>query len=148
MSQDVTPESETPANPLPVTNPEPVTPSENVARHNRRDILFTSSTKDFEGTTPKNGGVLGLRSEIITKKITYDAFLEKIGIYIMAEFKGGEIVVEIMKNLNSDSIGKFEAAYKPIELTGEEKKSSIQTETKKEEIKEYVKDLKTIKSNL
>ena len=37
---------------------------------------------------------------------------------------------------------------KPVELTEDEKKSTIDVEIKKEEIKEYVKDLKTIKSNL
>ena len=136
MSKDVNPEPETFANPSPVTNLEPVTPNENVTRHNRSDIPLTSSTKDFEGATPKIGGVLGLRSEIVTKKITYDDFLEKLGIYIMTEFTGGKNVVEITKNQNSDIIGEFEAAYKPIESTEEEKKSSIETEIKKEEIKD------------
>ena len=148
MSQDVTPKSETPANPSQVTNSEPTAPSENAVRNTRRDISFASSTKDFEGTTPKIGGVLGLRSEIVTRKITYDAFLEKLGIYIMTELKGGENIVEITKEPSSDIIGDFTAMYKPVELTNEEKESSIKVEIKKEEIKDYVRDLKTIKSNL
>ena len=131
MPQDITPESVTSTNTSPVTNPEPVTPSEHVVRHNRRDIPFAFSTKDFEGATPRIGGVLGLRSEIVTKQITYDTFLEKFGIYIMTELKGGENIVEITKNSNSDIIGYFQATYKPVELTDEEKKSSIETEIKK-----------------
>ena len=45
-------------------------------------------------------------------------------------------------------IGDFTTTYKPVELTDEEKESSIKVEIKNEEIKDYVRDLKTIKSNL
>ena len=134
MSQNVTPKSETPANPSQVINTEPTLQSENAGRNTRRDIPFASSAKDFEGATPKIGGVLGLRSENVTRKITYDAFLEKLGIYIMTELKGGENIVEITKEPSSDIIGDFTATYKPVELTDEEKESSIEVEIKKEEI--------------
>ena len=66
----------------------------------------------------------------------------------MNEFKGGENVVEVTKNHTIDIISSFESNNKPVELTDEEKKSTIDVEIKKEEIKEYVKDLKLIKSNL
>ena len=135
MSQEVTPELETGTNTSPATNPEPVRPSENIVRYNRRDIPFAFSTKDFEGATPKIGGVLGLRSEYVTKKISYDNFPEKLGIYIMTDLKGGENIVEVTKQTNTDIIGDFETLYKPVELTDEEKKSSIETEIKKKRLK-------------
>ena len=67
---------------------------------------------------------------------------------MMNEFKGGENVVEVTKNQTIDIISFFQLNNKPAELTDEEKKSTIDVEIKKEEIKEYVKDLKLIKSNL
>ena len=78
----------------------------------------------------------------------YDDFLEKLGIYIMTELKNGENVVEITETPDTKIIADFEATYKLNKLTDEEKKSMIDVEIEREEIKEYVKDLKTIKSNL
>ena len=45
-------------------------------------------------------------------------------------------------------ISSFDTNNKPVELSEAEKKSTIDAEIKKEEIKDYVKDLKLIKSNL
>ena len=121
----------------------------NTPRNSRRPYTtFTSTPRDFEGVTPKIGGVLALRSENMLQKVSYDIFCEKLGVYIMNEFKGGENVVEITKDHTIDIISSFESNNKPTELTDEEKKSTIDVEIKKEEIKEYVKDLKLIKSNL
>ena len=56
-----------------------------------------------------------------------------------------------MKSQNKhavDIISSFETNNKPVELSEAEKKSTIDVEIKKEEIKDYVKDLKLIKSNL
>ena len=48
------------------------------ARFNNRYGNVTRSTpRDFEGDTPKLGGILGLRSKSIIKKINYDLFYEK-----------------------------------------------------------------------
>ena len=76
MSQEITPEPRTGMNTSPATNSESVRPSGNVVRHNQRDTPFAFSTKDFEGATPKIGGVLGLCSETVTKKVSYDTFLK------------------------------------------------------------------------
>ena len=66
----------------------------------------------------------------------------------MKEFKNGENVIQVTKDPSENVVMNFEAYCKPKELTDEEKKSSVETEIKKEKIKEYVKDLKTMKSNL
>ena len=50
---------------------------------------------------PKIGGILALRSENMTNKVNYDIFCEKLGVYIMNEFKGGENVVEVTKTMMS-----------------------------------------------
>ena len=80
-------------------------------------VPFTFSTRDFEGATPKLGRVLGLSSESITKKISYDDFLENLGIHIMTELKGGECIVEIIKKMYPDVVGDFKTLHAPEELT-------------------------------
>ena len=44
----------------------------NISRANRRDNRYggykSSTAKDFEGSTPKIGGILALRSKNMTKK--------------------------------------------------------------------------------
>ena len=121
----------------------------NPARNPRHpNTASTNLPRDYAGVTPKIGGILALRSENMTNKVNYDIFCEKLGVYIMNDFKGGENVVEVTKNHAIDIISSFETNNKPIKLTAEEKKSTIDVEIKKEEIEEYVKDLKLIKSDL
>ena len=142
-SEDVTPENN--PNPaqrvLSTLNNRRTTP-----QNSNRQV--TNTSRDFEGATPSIGGILALRNEIIVKHLNYNYFCEKLGIYIMKEFKNRENVIEVTKNSLEDVIKNFKADLNPIELTNKEKKSSVETEIKKEEIKEYVKDLKTMKSYL
>ena len=70
MSQDMTPDAATLTLTQSSTYTDTVTAtvSDTVARH-RRDVLFSDSTRIFEGATPKVGGVSGLRSENVKKKL-------------------------------------------------------------------------------
>ena len=118
-------------------------------RFNNRYGNITGTThRDFAGDTPKIGGILGLRSENVTKKINYDLFCEKLGTYIMTEFKNGDAVFQITKEHSADVLAIFITNNKPNGLTDEEKQDSVNVEIHKEEIKEYVKELKILKSNL
>ena len=91
---------------------------------------------------------MALRSENMTKKVNYDQFCEKLSIFIMNVFKNGDCVVEVTRKPSANIIENFKKLHKPEELTDEEKLSNIETEIKKEEIKEFVKNLNTVKSNL
>ena len=53
----------------------------------RLTVMQSSTSRDFEGATPKIGGILALRSENITKKVNYDVFCEKLATYVMNELK-------------------------------------------------------------
>ena len=127
-----------------------VSASVNSRRTTQRNVYqqVMNTLGDFEGVTPRISGILALRSESIVTKINYDCFYEKLGVYIMNEFKNRKNVVEVTKTPPEDVIKNFEANSKPTELTNEKKKSSVETEIKKEEIEEYVKDLETMNSNL
>ena len=119
------------------------------SRGNRTRLtgMQSSTSRDFEGATPKIGGVLALRSENVTKKVNYDAFCEKLGIYVMNELKNGDAIVEVTKTHDADIMADFAAYDKPKDLDSSIT-STVEIEIHKEEIKEYVKDLKQIKSNL
>ena len=128
---EVTPTSEVEQSPSEGFNPAQtlggVTDTSSGSRRNptraprRPNTTFTNTPRDFDGVTPKIGGVLALRSENMTKKVNYDIFCEKFGVYIMNDFKGGENVVEVTKNQTIDIISSFEKENKPVELTDEEK---------------------------
>ena len=85
---------------------------------NRPSTQQSSTSRDFEGATPKIGGILGLRSENVSKKVNYDAFCEKLAIYVMNELKDGDAIVEVTRNPSADIIAHFEANNKPTELVG------------------------------
>ena len=51
--------------------------------NNRYGNITGTTQRDCVGDTPKLGGILGLRSENVTKKVNYDLFCEKLGTYIM-----------------------------------------------------------------
>ena len=115
---------------------------------NRTGTVQSSTSRDFEGATPKLSAILALRSENITKKVNYDRFLEKLAIYVVNELKNGDSIIEVTRNPNATIIEDFEKENKPTELSDEAKKSTVDVEIHKEEIKEYVKDIKQIKTNL
>ena len=65
----------------------------------------------------------------------------------MKQLKGGEHVIEILKDPNIDILSTYKIVNKPADLTAEEKKSDVEVEIKKEEIKEFVKQVTAVKSN-
>ena len=66
----------------------------------------------------------------------------------MKAFKGGEHVIEAIKEPSTDVLDTFKNTSKPADLTDEEKKSEVDVGIKNEKIKEYVKNRNLIKSNL
>ena len=60
----------------------------------------------------------------------------------------GESIVEVTKNQNAKIVEDFQKENKPVELSDKAKQSTVDIEMHKEEIKEYVKDLTQLKSNL
>ena len=90
--------------------------------NNRFGNVTGSTPRDFEGDTPKLGGILGLRSENVTKKINYDLFCEKLGTYIMTEFRNGDAIFLITKEHDADVMQIFKDKNKPEGLTDEGEK--------------------------
>ena len=122
MTENATPEVWTPPS-ASTNNPDTARPgltpggSTSGARgsrtQNRPSTQQSSTSRDFEGATPKIGGILGFRSENVSKKVNYDAFCEKLAIYVMNELKDGDAIVEVTRNPSADIIAHFEANNKP-----------------------------------
>ena len=87
-----------------------------------------------------------MRSNNMQNKVNHNQFCKKSLTHECA--KKGNSVFEVTKNPSVDAVENFKRLHKPKELTDEEKWSDIETEIKKEEIKEFVKNLNTAKSNL
>ena len=73
------------------------------SNHQNRPVNVQSNTpRDYAGTVPKIGGILALCSENLNNKVNYDVFYEKLGVYIMNEFKNGEHIVQVVKDPSAD----------------------------------------------
>ena len=72
----------------PTTTPNPNISGRPTHRGPSRPTNAQASTpRDYAGAVPEIGGILALRSENLTHKVNYDIFCEKLGVYIMNEFK-------------------------------------------------------------
>jgi len=87
----------------------------------QRDAHITSVTKGYEGDTPELGGVLGLHTENVDKKVSFHVFCEKLGIYIMKNFDQGEDVFSITTSIDADPVADYKTDNKPEQMTDEEK---------------------------
>ena len=105
-------------------------------------------SKDFKGATLEIGGILGLRNKNVSKKLNFDTFCSKLGIYLPKELKNGEHVFTVTKVIYDDPVTDYEAENKLIKLTDEENKIDMEVDIKREEVKSYVYSLNFVKSNL
>ena len=72
--------------------------------------------KKYEGDTLRVGGILTLRTENITKKITLDTFRKKLATYINKELTHATYVVCVVKYIK-DPTTNFDNKNKPKDLT-------------------------------
>ena len=106
----------------------------NINRNNNITIVDTQEKK-YEGDTLRVGGILTLRTENITKKITLDTFRKKLATYINKELTHATDVVCVVKYMKDPKIN-FDNKNKPRELTEEEAKSSMNKMIQDQELKQ------------
>ena len=70
---------------------------------------------NYKGDNPEVGGILALRTENLTKKITFDMFWEKVATYINKELKHATDVVCVVKHTKDPKIN-FYNKNKPKDL--------------------------------
>ena len=73
-------------------------------KFNNRDgknVSVASEDKDFEGRTKDIGGVLGLKHEKLTHKVSFDTFREILTEYVLKEFQNARHVVPLVEELTN-----------------------------------------------
>ena len=73
----------------------------------RRENNIIHVSKTYESDTPEIGAVLALQNENVDKKANFSVFCERIGTYIMKEYKNGEDVVAVTKDITVDIVDMF-----------------------------------------
>ena len=106
-----------------------------------------SNEKSWEGAKPEVGAVLGLKSERLNNKVTFEVFREKLAIHVLSEFRNGRDILPAIKKMTDPRV-TLRSRSGPKELTDEEKKSSIEVELQKQRIKPYIEREITARTNM
>ena len=98
---------------------------------NRTDTTTTTrnngsihADKHFCGNNPNIGAVLGLKTEKIDKKVSFDVFREKLANYVLVNLKDAEDVMPLIEEQVDPRID-FRTNNKPASLTEEQKKDDV-----------------------
>ena len=121
--------------------------NQNRGNNRNNNVHMETEDRNYEGDTPGVGGILALKTEKITKKLTFDAFREKLTTYVNKEFSHATDVVCIVKHLK-DPNGTFDDKNKPTKLSDENQKSPIERMIQDQEIKQFVYKKQTLKNNI
>ena len=78
----------------------------------RRENNIVHVLKTYEGDTPEIGAVLALQNENVDKKENVSVFCERIGTYIMKEYKNEEDVVAVTKDITVDIVDTLKKGKK------------------------------------
>ena len=89
--------------------------------------------KNYDGDTPEVDSILALRTEKITKKLTFDTFREKLATYINKELTHATELMCGVKHLKDSHI-KFDDKNKLKDLTEVEAKSTMNRMIQDQEI--------------
>ena len=119
----------------------------NNTQRNMNSVVNPSNPADYEGECKKVGAILGLRSERLHKKVSYEQFIEKLCNYIVQAYAdGADIKVLLMKG--RDPIEAYEDKLMPSPLSNEDKDDPVKDAILKEEIKQFVARKNNIRRNI
>ena len=107
---------------------------------------FGSNENDWEGAKADFGAVLGLNTEKLKKKVTYEIFREKAKTYILSEFKNPKDVLPTLRLV--DPLDGFKGKYAPKKLEGDAAKDDIEKEMQTLRIKRYMAREDDVRSNM
>jgi hypothetical protein len=112
-----------------------------------KNFQDTNEQKNWEGEEPKVGSVLGLRSEWLDKKVSFEVFLEKITDYILREFTNPRDIVGSIRDLKDPTIN-FKKYNLPKNLTTKQKESDVEVAIQAQRIKLYAIREADLKNNM
>jgi hypothetical protein len=96
-----------------------------------------SNERNWQGAKTDIGVVLGLRTERLTYRRTFEVFKEKLVTYVLSEFTNAKDVLPVIKKM-SDPMIDFKRNNAPAELSEEDKKKSMEQAMQDHRVKLYV----------
>jgi hypothetical protein len=115
-------------------------------RRNNNQVQ-TSNPRNYAGAIPDINGVLGLKYEKFDKKLQFQSFMDKAGNYVLSTFKDGGDIMPLFSKLE-DPKSLFDASYRPVALTEEDKEDQLSVDIYKEKIKLFISRDSNLKRNL
>ena len=96
-------------------------------RGDRRQHYDNNSEQTWVGDKPEVGTVLGLRTEYLNKKVSFEVFLEKMTDYVLRELKDAADVVSVVRDM-TNATDEFANKHMHKELTDKQKRSDVQVQ--------------------
>ena len=93
--------------------------------------------RNWQGAKTEIGVVLGLKTERLTYKRTFEVFKDKLATYVLSEFTNAKDVLPTIKKM-VDPRNDFKSKYASTELSDEDKKKSVEQAMQDHRIKLYV----------
>jgi hypothetical protein len=118
------------------------TNSERRNRERRNENRYQSNTigsndRHWQGSKPDIGVVLGLKTEQLTHKKTFEVFRDKLSTYILSEFDNAKDILPVLKKM-VDPMDILKQNNTPKGLSEEDEKSSVQQAMQSHRIKLYI----------
>ena len=96
-------------------------------RGDRRQHYDDNSEQSGVRGKPEVGAVLGLRTEYLNKKVSFEVFLEKMTDYVLRELKDAADVVSVVRDM-TNATDEFANKHMHKELTDKQKRSDVQVQ--------------------
>jgi hypothetical protein len=84
-----------------------------------------SNDRNWQGSKPDIGVVLGLKTERLVHKKTFEVFRDKLTTYILSEFNNAKDILLVLKKM-IDPMDIFKQNNTPKGLSEEDEKNSVQ----------------------
>jgi hypothetical protein len=108
-------------------------------QHNERE------TTQYEGSNPTIGGILALRNENFSKKVSFSVFQQKLKNHILTEFDYARDIIPIIDEFK-DTVEQLNNEQ-PGDIPTEDKDSQVKIWMKQEEVKAHIKRINTLENN-
>ena len=115
----------------------------------RNNQIITTNAQSYQGECEDIGYIMRLRSEKFDKKVQFQVFLEKLGIYIVSHLKDGGDIQPLYAILSDPNID-FAAKHNPIKPKSGEggEIDEVDHEIYREEVKQFVQRKINLRRNI
>jgi hypothetical protein len=114
-------------------------------RHHNQNV--GSNDKNWQGSKTDIGVVLGLKTEKLVYKRTFEVFKDRLSTYVLSEFSNAKDILPVLKKM-IDPMNMFKLNNTPVELSDEDSKKSVEQAMQTHRIKLYIAREMNLKDNM